>query len=248
MFYTARALFAPDAQPSPTSGGTPTGRPRRRKDLLPESDAQLADLATAAAAVWRTESWLTLRYTTAATFDSRAAEYRTALEKRRAAGGERPTAALRIGQLDEQINEHLYRVKEMLTTKYDKKQAPAYYAKMGIEKQSKQFIIPRERSKRAAALAQLLKGLDGEGFVTTSTTYPYGTAFWQPIATEYAQLIKDLTDDTGTISESVGEKDMLRDELEQTLRSIARVLEGNYPVTKEYKAQLRLWGFQKENY
>ena len=253
MVYFPAILRAPDAQPGPAGGDAPAPRAPRRKDLLPESDAQLADLATFAAKVWPTQPWLTLRYTTPAALATSAEAYQAALARRREAGGERPTDALRIEQLDEQINEHLSRVKDMLTTKYDKKAAPAYYAKMGIEKYSRAFIIPRERSKRGAALATLMQGLTAEGFVTQTlpggtVVFPFGTAFWQPIATEYAQLVQDLTTDTGAISDVVGEKDMLREEIEQTLRSLAKVLDANYPVPKEYRAQLRVWGFQKESY
>ena len=253
MFHSPVFFFAPDAQPGSSGGAEPTPRAKRPKDLLPDGDVQLADLASFVASVWPTQPWLTLRYTTAGTFAAKAAENQTSLARRREAGGERPTDAIRIGQLDEQINEHLYRVKGMLSTKYNKKTAPAYYAKMGIVKQAKQFILPRERSKRAAALSTLVQGLTAEGFLTQTlpngtVVFEYGTAFWQPIATEYAQLIKDLTTDTGDISDVVGEKNLLRDEIEQTLRSIIKLLDGNYPVRKEYKAQLRVWGFQKENY
>ena len=237
------------------SGGGGDAAPRKpvKTGLIPEADAKLADLAVFVATQWQGHAWLTLRYTTAGDFLSTATAYKKAVADRVSAGAERPESKAQIQVLDAQINEHLYRVKGMLTDKYDKKQAPAYFAKMGIVKEADSYILPRERSKRSGALAQLIKGLTDEGFVTQTLpggqmVFAYGTAFWQPIATQYAQALADLTQDTSDISEAVGGKDTLREEVETVLRSLAKVLEGNYPVGKEYKAQLRAFGYQRESY
>jgi hypothetical protein len=92
-----------------------------------------------------------------------------------------------------------------------------------------------------------------QGFITQTlpdgtVVFEFGTAFWEPIATEYAQLVKDLTETTGEISEVVGSKDKERLDVEKVLRSIAKILDGNFPDAKEYNAQLRAWGYQRENY
>lgn len=239
---------SPDGDPA---GGTPSPEinPKIQKTaLLPESDIQLAELGVYAAGVWQQNPWLTLRFITQTDFAITAARYLQAVQDRVSAGAERPSMAAQLLTLDARINESLYRVKALVTDKYDRKAAPAYFAKMGITRENDSFILPRERSKRAAALVQLVQGLVDEGFVTTATTYPYGTGYWQPIATEYAQLVKELTDHTGAISDAVGEKDTLREVVATGLRALAKVLDGNFPAAKEYKAQLRAWGFQRESY
>ncbi len=246
MLKTLSFFRSPDAPTNSVGADVPEPRKAKRKNILPDSDAQLAELGLYAAGIWQKEAWLTLRYTNHTTLAARSTEYQAAIARRRQAGGDRPTNALRIEQLDEQINENLYRVKGMLTDKYDRKSAPAYFTKMGIVRKSRNYILPRERSQRSAALAQLVKGLTEESFNTAA--HPFGTAYWAPIATEYAQLVTDLTDDSGAISEAVGEKDLIRDEIERTLRSIGKVLDGNFPDAAEYKSQLRLWGFQRESY
>lgn len=227
----------------------------QRKELLPDADGQLADLAVFAAKHWLEpeQNWLTIRYITAPAFLTLATGYQQSIVERMALGGERPTEALRIQQLDTLINDNLFRVKGMLEGKYDKKTAPAYFLSMGIVKKRQAWIIHRERSKRVLALAKLATGVRDQGFITQTlpdgtVVFEFGTAFWEPIATEYAQLVKDLTDTTGTISAVVGTKDKERLDVEKVLRSIAKILEGNYPDAAEYNAQLRAWGYQRENY
>lgn len=227
----------------------------RRKDLLPEADGQLADLAVFAAKHWQEpeQTWLTIRYTTAGNFLTLATKYQTSIAERMDVGGDRPTQALRILQLDTLINDNLYRVKSMLETKYDKKAAPSYFLSMGIVKKRQAYIIHRERSKRALALAQLAKGVRDQGFITQTLSdgtvvFEFGTAFWEPIATEYAQLLDTLTNTTGDISDVVGTKDKERLDVEKVLRSLAKILDGNYPDAREFNAQLRAWGYQRENY
>ena len=221
------------------SAGGGVGAPRKpvKTGIIPEADAKLADLAVFAAEFWQTQPWLTLRFMLAPDFVTKAAAYKQSVADRVSAGAERPGSAVQIEDFDAQINEHLYRVKAMVTDKYDKKRAPAYFAKMGIAKEADSYILPRERSKRAAALQQLVNGLTDEGFVTQTlpggtVVFPFGTAFWQPIATQYAQALKDLTTDTGEISDAVGEKNLLREEVEMVLRGLAEVLEGNYPTRR----------------
>ena len=256
-----KSLFQPWRTPDAgASGGASASdsnpvKKTRRKDLLPEADGQLADLAVFAAKHWQEseQTWLTIRYITSGAFLTLATNYQQSIASRMDIGGDRPTQALRILQLDTLINDNLFRVKGMLEGKYTKKAAPSYFLSMGIVKKRQAYIIHRERSKRALALAQLAKGVRDQGFITQTlpdgtVVFEFGTAFWEPIATEYAQLLKDLTETTGEISEAVGTKDKERLEVEKVLRSIAKILEGNYPDAKEFNAQLRAWGYQRENY
>lgn len=216
----------------------------RKVALLPSSDQQLAELAVFVADIWAAESWLTLRHATAATLQTQARAYQKAVASRQQAGSARPIQADELLNLDAQIDENLFRLKNRLSDKYGKKSALAHFPTLGIINDNKSYILDRERTKRAAALETLVTGLKTEDIGDGN----YGTAFWQPIAKRYGELVDELTHADSKVSAAVAAKDAMRDELETILSSLAKALDANYPVKKEYKAQLRAWGFQRESY
>lgn len=219
---------------------TPAPKPRKTP-LLPANDQQLAALAVFAAKQWQTETWLTLRHCTPAEFLRRAEEYEAAVSSRRQAGLSRPIDADELLNLDAKIDANIYRIKNRLIDKYNKKSAPAHYPTVGITKYQGDYRIDRDRVRRAAALQVLVQGLATENIADGE----YGLNFWQPIAKRYQELVEQLTDTNGAVSQAVSHKDTMRDAVETVLSSLAKVLDGNYPDKKEYKAQLRAWGFQK---
>ena len=223
----------------------PKATPKPRKTpLLAANDLLLADQATAAAKYWAGQPWLTLRYINVAAFRKMAADYVAAVDSRQQAGTARPIDADELLELDAKIEANLYRVKARLVDKYDKKKALAYYPTLGIVKNGTVYIIDRDRTRRAASLLTLVAGLVTEKIGDGD----YGTAFWQPIAKRYNELVGHLTDANGAVSKAVATKDGLRTQIEQVLSSIAKVLDANYPDEAEYKAELRAAGYQREKY
>jgi hypothetical protein len=212
--------------------------------LLPRGDRQLAALALLVAKYWTGQAWLTLRYATAAEFLTDATTYDAAVSSREQAGASRPALADEILDLDHLIDTTLYRVKNRLVDKYDKKKAPKYYPTVGIVKEGRDYVIDDERSKRAAALTTLVAGLKSEKIDGGE----WGTSFWQPIAERYNELLPLLADASGDISQAVAAKDTQRKRIMQVLYSLAKVLDANYPDEAEYKAALRAAGFQRESY
>jgi hypothetical protein len=156
----------------------------------------------------------------------------------------RPADADEILDLDELIETSLYRVKNRLIDKTNKKKAPSLYPKLGIVKYKGDYMLDRERTKRAAALNTLVAGLTTQGIADGE----WGTSFWQPIATRYNALVLLLTATDGQVSQAVAVKDTQRDFIEQVLSSIAQVISANFPDEAEYKAELRAAGFQREKY
>jgi len=223
----------------------PQATPKPRKTpLLASNDQQLASQALSASLYWPANKWLTLRFVTAAEFSTLATAYSDAVGTRQQAGSARPIEADELLDLDAKIEANLYRVKALLVDKYDKKKALAHYPTVGIIKSGKNYIIDRERTKRAAALTTLVAGLSTEKIGDGD----HGTAFWAPIATRYNELVDHLTDTNGDISKAVAAKDTLRNQIEQVLYSLAKVLDANYPDDAEYKAELRAAGYQREKY
>lgn len=220
----------------------PTPKPATRKTpLLPRGDRQLAALGVVVAKYWLAQPWLTLRYATAADFKAKATGYEAAVNSRELAGSARPIEADELLTLDHTIDTTLYRVKNRLIDKYDKKTAPAHYPTVGISKSGRDYELARDRPTRAAALNALLAGLATERI----DDGPYGAAFWKPIAERYNELVGHLTDTDGAISKAVATKDKQRAFVTTVLSSLAKALDANFPDDAEYRAELRAAGFQK---
>ena len=74
----------------------------------------------------------------------------------------------------------------------------------------------------------------------------YGSVYWTDLKDRYDNLVQTSRTLDGTISDNVGDKNVLKEELHEVLISLINVITGNYPKT--YHEQLRKWGFQKEKY
>ena len=74
----------------------------------------------------------------------------------------------------------------------------------------------------------------------------YGKAYWLNIQTQFDELLGSASAIDSTVSNKVGDKNVLKKELKKGLNSLVAVIKGNYPDT--YKQELRTWGFQKEKY
>ena len=221
-------------------GSNPKPAPRK-KPLLPRGDRQLAALGVTVGNYWLTQPWLTLRYVTAASFLPKATAYVAAVNSRELAGSTRPIEADELLTLDHTIDTTLYRVKNRLIDKYDKKIAPAHYPTVGISKDGRNYELAADRPTRAAALNTLLAGLSTEKLGDGD----YGTAFWTPIAKRYNELVGHLTDTDGAMSKAVATKDTQRAFVSTVLSSLAKALDANFPDEAEYKAELRAAGIQK---
>lgn len=220
----------------------PMPKPATRKTpLLPRGDHQLAALSVVVAKYWLAQPWLTLRYVTAAAFQPKATGYEAAVASRTLAGSTRPIEADELLTLDHTIDTTLYRLKNRLIDKYDKKTAPAHYPTLGISKYQGDYMLAGDRPTRAAALNTLLAGLLTEKIGDGT----YGTAFWTPIATRYNELVGHLTETDGAISKAVAAKDTQRAFVAQVLSSLVKALDANFPDEAEYRAELRAAGFQK---
>lgn len=220
----------------------PKPKPAPRKTpLLPRGDRQLAALSVAVGKYWLAQPWLTLRYVTAAEFQPKTVAYEAAVGSRALAGSTRPIEADELLTLDHTIDTTLYRIKNRLTDKYDKKTAVSHYPTVGISKYQGDYVLAGDRPARAAALNLLLAGLltekIGDG--------PYGTAFWTPIAKRYNVLVGHLTETDGTISKAVAAKDTQRAYVSTVLSSLIKAIDANFPNEAEYKAELRAAGFQR---
>ncbi len=218
----------------------PTPKAVRRASQLPDTALALSAVATTAAAAWAGSDLPALLWLSKAEFSAQAAAYATACAAADAAGSARSPQSARLRALDKQLNQGLSFVKGYLHE--DQADDLAYYPEFGIVKGGKNYRLPTSRTERVAALAKLQAALVKHKYDDRK----YGTAYWAPLATEYAALVKASTGAAGEHSTRVDVKVQGDAKLRQALRALIHHLKANYPDA--FEARLRAFGFQKESY
>lgn len=225
---------------TPASADTP--KPIRRTSQLPSSEVALATLATTVAGAWQTSELPDLLWLSKADLAAQAADFAQHRDAADAAGDARAPQAKRLQALDKQFAKGLPFVKNYLAEEHEEDEGRAYYAEFGIEKEGGKYTLPAARAERVKAVQKLLTALKTHGFDKKK----FGTAFWQPLTTEYAQLVQASTATAGERSSKVSAKSQGEQQLRKALGALIHHIKANFPDT--FAAQLREFGFQKESY
>ena len=213
-----------------------------KKGVVPVTDVNFGKVITSVSNKWGSSSWLTLKWLTAAEFDTNAENYNTVLNARLKEGSTRPQTTKALAILDKTINGALSYLKIYITDKYKKESATSYYSEFGIEYKTKKYAFPRDQNKRLLAIGMVIAALQTHGFKDKE----YGVAFWTAIQAQYKLLLEQAIASDGEVSVKVGDKNALKNNLKKGLNAIVNALKANYPDS--YKQELRNWGFQKEKY
>lgn len=237
---------------SPTNLQTPgvyinaaaTPAKTRKKDMLPKTQLALATLGTAAAKAWLAAELPALLFVSKAAFSTQADAYAASVGTADGAGDGLSPQSKRMKTLDKLITKNLGFVKGYLAEDHDEDGGEGYYAEFGIVREGKNFRLPAARTARAGALAKLVAALTAHKYDKKK----FGPAFWQPIATEYAQLAKGSGEMRGAASDAVGQKNALEAPLRVALGSLVLSIKANYPDADAQRGVLRAFGFQKEVY
>jgi hypothetical protein len=208
---------------------------------IPVADANFSTVITDVATKWKASPKITLIWTTAAEFSTKAVSFNQELSNRYDVGRSRPQITKRLKELDASIDSSLTYVKAYLLEKF-KEAATSYYPSFGIKHKGNKYAFPRDRNKRKDSLRLMIAAINANGLGTKE----FGTTFWTKIKTEYDTLLGKAITTDGAVSTKVSSKNELKEDLKKTLNSLIKVIQGNYPDT--YKAELRNWGFQKEKY
>lgn len=229
---------------SETTGASSTpSKPKKvnKKDKLPTKDNDFSTLSKAVNSKWKTMSAITLLYIIQADFEAKVNLFGSTLGNRQTTGGKRGSLTQQLKNKDTLISKGVSGIKTYLRDKYEG-DAVSYYASFGIEKNGKDYKLPKDRDKRKDVLDIIIKAIATEEFGSKK----YGTVFWTQMKTDYTKLLKDASDNDSGVSSDVGKKDVLREEIAEVLNSIIYLIKGNYPKT--WEAELRNWGFLKEHY
>ncbi len=214
----------------------------KRTSNIPTKDSDLSDQGQNSATTWANNPQIKLIWITPVQHKANADAYQATLGERMATGGGRKEVTAKLDALDVSIDDAITAVKGYLVYKYEKANAASYYPQFGIEHAGKNYIIPRDRNKRVAALPLTLAAITAHAF----TNEKYGAAYWQTTLDSYKALLTQATTVDGSVSKKVGDKNELRKTILKTHNALINVLKANYPDT--YKSVIREWGFQKEKY
>lgn len=231
-------------QPTPPAPpATPTPSP---KLLVPKNDAALAEIGRLSAQTWAGETWLTLRWLTQAAYAQLVGDFSQTMNERREAATSRSPHTQRLQVLDDELDTALRILKNYVLEEagYDKAAATARYGSFGLQRRSRGgYALSTNRNERLTALRDfLLPAVQSAKFASRD----YGTAFWQPRVAEYAALLGQAEGLMGRVAQSVSSKNEGKQQLRKALQALIFALRANYPDT--YEAELRRWGFRKENY
>ena len=230
--------------PEASAAAPATPAKPNKKERLPTSQLALATLGTAAAKAWQAAELPALLFVSKAALTAQAAAYAASLDTADETGDGLSPQSKRMKTLDQLITKNLGFVKGYLAEDHDEDGGESYYAGFGIIREGKNFRLPAARTARAGALGKLVAALTAHKYDKKK----FGLAFWQPIATEYAQLAKDSGEMRGAASAAVGQKNALEDPLRVVLRGLVLSIKANYPDVDAQRGVLRAFGFQKEVY
>ena len=209
---------------------------------LPISDVDFLVVAKTVETAWLANPNFQLIWINVSDYSLLLTSYETTYNARKQSGGLRPQYTRQLKELDKEMDKSLSFIKNYLADKFGKDNAISYYAEFGIEKSKKGYTLPQDRNSRNTALSMLLTGIDTHNF----TTMTYGKSYWQPIVTQYSQLLLQSQQTDSSISQNVGNKNYVKEQIREVLDALVLLIKANYPNT--YKNELRNWGFQKEKY
>lgn len=235
---TQKFLYAPGVAEA-------TGDTRNKTvktSALPQSDVDFMDVAKTIARSWAANPGITLVWKKAMDFNNDVISYAAALSSRQGGGSKRPSLTQTLQQLDKKIDEAVTEVKLYIGKKFKKANAAAQFARYGIVRENRSFIISRDRNNRNSAFKLMLEAIMADGFEREE----YGTAFWTAMQTHYAAALQQASDTSGDISGKVATKNQQKQALKKVMSALQFVLRGNYPDT--HAEVYRLWGWRKESY
>jgi hypothetical protein len=222
--------------------GTDLTKTVKRTSNIPRKDADTGSLGQQVVLKWKANPTITLLWKTAINHETDVNAFISTLYERNTTGGGRKEITGKLAALDTEIDEGVKAIKAFLIYKYSKEHGPDYYPQFGIERQAKNFVVPRDHDKRLNALKLIIEAIPVHGYDNAT----YNLLFWRETRESYDTLIKSAALTDGTVSNKVGTKNALRTNITKTHNALIHILKGNYP--DDWKNVMREWGFQKEKY
>ena len=208
----------------------------------PEADADFSTVITNVNDAWKANTQIKLLWITQPEFETMVTGFNQSLQSRKSDGGNRPSQTSTLKNLNAQMDKGVQEVKTCIAYKFKKANATAQYARYGIVKENRAYVLPKDNDERLKALPLMIAAIAADGFGNEE----YGTAFWTGIEQEFTTALKAASTTDGKVTGSVSTKGVAKKGIIKAMNALRLTLEANYPDT--YKAVYREWGWQKEKY
>ena len=233
-----KKMFSPDASDSGTAPVTTAFK--HTKSLIPANVGNLWDMADRVCTKWGTVPELVCFWKTQSAFAKDVNDLGLLIGKRNISGGNITSQSDILQQLDITVETGIKKIKLYLEDKYNSKAAAQkQYGRFGIIKIGSNYTLPIDRELRLQSFETLLKGIVTDDFGNKE----YGNAFFWKLQLDYKVALKQIKDTQQAVSGVVGQKEVLQKEVEKLLRTILKLLDGNYPDT--YDSVILEWGYKR---
>lgn len=207
---------------------------------IPKKNADVASLGVRVVTHWVNYPSLTLEFITQADAVTLTTNYYNMILQTNEGMGSERDKVRSMRALDKEINTNLYYLKLLIEMEYGRNDLQSHYADFGIKKENGSYNIPSDRDSRLQALRLTVSSLATAPFSGST----YGLVYWQNILTQYEAEKIALEAEVGKVSGDVFNKNLLKDEVVELLRSFKHLLIANYP--KSYIGMLREFGYLDE--
>lgn len=197
---------------------------KKRRDILPSADWELLMLAQRVIENLKNYPELQLISKSREEFINDVKKFENALKAKYRCKDSRSPVISELTMLDEEIDNNLGKLKALLLLKYNKTKAVAMYAKFGIEKVYGKYGFKDDRGDRIRSLEKLVNALAEEGIEHNE----YGLNYWTEIYEKYKSLLGENFIYTSDISEESAKLTVLRQDIRQYLRDLARLVKVQY--------------------
>ncbi|GAB4341741.1 MAG: hypothetical protein OHK0038_21460 [Flammeovirgaceae bacterium] len=214
----------------------------RKTRILPNSQFDLLNLAEAVSTKWLASPQITLLWIKASEFKNLVEQYRNLLSERVNVGSGRSLQTQTLKELDADISKAVEEVKIAIMAKFGKEKGKAYFAEFGITKQNNSYKLPADRNLKINSLPLLVKGVQ----TYQLNVVGFDSNFFANLVSRYQTALNDAKVTDSNVSISVGNKNDLKNQIQEVINALLLLIKANYPKT--YENELRGWGFQKEKY
>jgi len=242
-----RIFFAPDDQENKASNITPDpiipvpagSDASVHRSLIPTKEADLGAVAKNVATDWANHPELPLMWMNQGEFLTISNNYYGLVSTSSGTKGKKSKQKSELDLLDAQINKGVGKIRGWLKDKYEDRRTD-FYANYGIEHKKGRWPFPTNRERRLIVLDLIITNVTIDGF---DKKEKYDLAFWTKMKTDYAAELAKSTVVNTTGSKIVGNKKELRAQVEDVLKNLLKIIQGNYRST--YYAVALSMGYRK---